>query len=292
MRVALVTGAGGFVGGHLCTALTRRGWSVRSVPSGSEPLAEALDGVDAIYHLAAIAHEASAAASAASLHAVNVELPARWFAAADRAGVPAFVWLSSIKVLGDVARTPLDVDAPYAAVGAYAASKVAAEQRLAAMAARRTRLAVVRPPLVYGPGVKGNFRSLLRWAASGMPLPLANARELRTLVGVDNLCDLLALLGERPRAGVYHVGDADDVSVRDLVVALRGGLGMSPRLFALPPRALATLARAAGRGAAYSRLFDALRVDTQRTRDDLGWRPPHTRQDQLERTLRWFSASR
>jgi nucleoside-diphosphate-sugar epimerase len=308
MRVAVVTGAGGFVGRHLCAELAERGWRVRTVSSqaslSGEPagvslgeaddgrLAAALAGADVVYHLAGVVHEASSASAPEAMTAINVETPARWLAAADRAGAGAFVWLSSIKVLGDVSASPLRVDAPYAPLDRYAQSKVAAERRLRSQSLSRTRLAVVRPPLVYGPGVKGNFLTLLRWAASGVPLPLARADAPRTMVGIDNLCDLLARLGSSPASGVYHVGDPEDVCVRDLLVTLRRGFGRPPRLFPLPAPLLAAAARAVGRQAAFSRLFDPLRVDTSGTRHDLGWAPSRSTREQLDRTLRWYETSR
>jgi nucleoside-diphosphate-sugar epimerase len=308
MRVAVVTGAGGFVGRHLCAELARRGWRVRIVssqpsshtePAGvalNEPdigrVAEALAGADAVYHLAGVAHEAASGSTTEAMTAINVETPARWLAAADRAGAGTFVWLSSIKVLGDVSAVPLRVDGAYAPIGRYAESKAAAERRLRSQPLSRTRLAVVRPPLVYGPGVKGNFLTLLRWAASGVPLPLARASAPRTMVGIDNLCDLLERLGSSPAQGVYHVGDPEDVCVRDLLATLRRGLGLPPRLFPVPAPLMAAAARAAGRHGAFSRLFDPLRVDTSGTRLDLGWAPPRSMGEQLDRTLRWYATSR
>ncbi|MEQ8485463.1 MAG: NAD-dependent epimerase/dehydratase family protein [Pseudomonadales bacterium] len=306
MTVALVSGAGGFVGAHLCRHLHARGWRVRVVSSatghGGEPLgisllerdphrlAGALAGVDAVFHLAGIAH--GDAATAELLHAVNVDVPARWLAAAEQAGVPAFVWLSSIKVLGDVSAAPLGVDAPYAPGDAYARTKMAAEQRLLAQQLARTRLAVVRSPLVYGPGVKANFLSLLRWAASPLPLPLARAEAPRSLVAVDNLCELMMRLTDDAPAGVYHVADEDDFSVRRLITELRRMLGRPRRLFPMPPGLLRTAAAWLGRPAIYSRLFEPLQIDTAATRARLGWRPPRKARDALQDTVTWFSTSR
>jgi nucleoside-diphosphate-sugar epimerase len=308
MTVALVTGAGGFVGARLCRCLHQAGWRVRVVSSssghGGEPvgislfehddrrLTGALAGVDAVFHLAGIAHDGAAGLAPEGMHTVNVDVPVRWLAAAERAGVGAFVWLSSIKVLGDVSAAPLKPDAAYAPDDAYARTKMAAEQRLLALPLQHTTLAVVRPPLVYGPGVKANFLSLLRWAASGVPLPLARARAPRSLVGVDNLCDLLVRLAADAPAGVYHVADPQDFSVSALLAEVRRLLDQPARLFSVPPVLLERAARWAGRPALYTRLFEPLQVDITQTRERLGWRPPHDAARQLEETVAWFSASR
>jgi nucleoside-diphosphate-sugar epimerase len=300
MPVALVTGAGGFVGGHLCRHLERRGVTVRrlgrSSPVGvherSEALrARALEGVDVVYYLAAVAHEGVARGDSNLLHAVNVAAPLAWLRSSDRAGTPRFVFVSSIKVLGDVSAEPLRPDAPYRPAGAYAASKQQAEQGLCGETLEATALAVVRPPLVYGPEVRGNFLALLRLGASPLPLPLARATALRSLVGIGNLCDLLARLG-RNGEGIFHVADSDDVCVADLLRLIREQLGRPARLFGLPPLLFRGAASLIARPQIYARLFEPLRVDTSATRSTLGWKPPVALAAQLEETVAWFRSSR
>lgn len=307
MSTTLVTGAGGFIGRHLCRHLAARGHRVISVSSQRVPqaanahvrlleadeasVARALKGVHAVYHLAAIAHEAAAAADPARMREINVETPVRWLRAADRAGVERFVWLSSIKVLGDVSAEPLTVDAPYRPGNEYARGKVEAEQRLQDETLEHTDLVMVRPPLVYGEGVRGNFQALLRLAQSGWPLPLGRAAALRSLVGVHNLCDLLVSLPARGR-GIYHVTDGEDLSVAELVARLRRLEGRPRRLVPVPRWLLAGAATAAGRRATYSRLFEPLRLDDSATRTELGWTPPCSVDHQLERTQAWFSSTR
>lgn len=307
MTVSLVTGAGGFVGGHLCDTLQRCGGVVRRVSSRPDiasvagvalattdeaALEEVLAGAQTVYFTAGIAHRGGV--RDAEFEAVNVRAPERWLRAADRAGVQRFVWLSSIKVLGDVSDRPLTVEDPYRPGDGYARSKVDAERALLATPCSHTRLIIVRPPLVYGPGVAGNFRQLLRLAASGWPLPLAGATAPRSLVAVGNLCDLLRRLAtdENVAAGTYHLADAADVTVSALLAEVRRMLGRPRRLFALPRPALAAAARSAGQGAAFQRLFEPLQVDASATCAALGWTPPRLARDALEETVQWYLTSR
>src|SRR5690606_21377789 len=167
-------------------------------------LARVLEGVDVVHFLAGIAHEAVAASDRQGLQQVNVAAPCAWLRAADRAGVAQFVWLSSIKVLGDRSERPLRPEDPYRPGDPYAASKAEAERRLLDEPLRTTKLAVVRPPLVYGPGVRGNFAALLRWSDSPWPLPVGGADAPRSLVAAANLSDLLVRLG-RGASGIFHV---------------------------------------------------------------------------------------
>jgi nucleoside-diphosphate-sugar epimerase len=300
MTVALVAGAGGFVGGHLCRHLERSGVTVRRLgrhtPVGVlEPSearrTEALAGVDVVFYLAAIAHERVAGRAGEALQTVNVDAPLNWLRAAERAGARRFVWLSSIKVLGDVSAEPLRPDAPYRPGDAYARSKQAAERALLGEPLTRTSLAVVRPPLVYGPGVRGNFLALLRWAESRLPLPLGRATAPRSLLGIGNLCDLLLRL-EHDGDGVFHVADPTDVCVAELVRQVRRLLHRPPRLMAVPATLLRRAARLVGRAEIYARLFEPLRVDGSATCASLNWSPPLPPLQELEETVAWFRSSR
>lgn len=304
MTTSVVTGAGGFVGMHLCRRLSaseevqrvssRSGiasWCGPGLLDGDEAaLVEALTGADRIYFLAGIAHEAVAGGDSGLLRRVNVDAPLRWLRAADRAGVRRFVWLSSIKVLGDTSSRPLTPDDPYRPGDDYARSKVEAEECLLSEPLATTEVAVVRPPLVYGPGVRGNFRALLRLAAGGWPLPLGSANAPRSLVAVDNLCDLLVRLGTDGR-GIYHVTDGDDITVSHLVAELRRLQGLPRRQFSVPPPLARGALTLGGRGALYQRLFEPLQVDMRGTSTQLGWLPATARSDALQETVTWFRTS-
>jgi len=305
-----VVGAGGFVGRHLCAELEARGQRVAVVSTqprlsswGGLRLLEddparieaGLEGVDRIYFVGGVAHGAALAGDATEvLKRVNVEAPQRWLRAADRAQVPRFVWLSSIKVLGDVSRRPLVPEDPYRPGDPYARSKVAAERVLLAERRDTTALAIVRPPLVYGPGVVANFRRLLRWADRPAPLPLAAARAPRSLVSVGNLCDALCRLGELADGGegVYHVADDEAVSVAELLARLRRMCGRRPHLWPVPRPLLKAGAAATGLGGTYQRLFEPLEVETARLRRELGWAPRQTLDDALQETVTWFRTLR
>lgn len=306
MTVSLVTGAGGFVGGHLCRTLAARGHEVRRVSRAAQQhsgapvsvletdesaLTRVLGGVDNVYFLAGVAHRPLAAADPDMLHAVNVAAPLRWLQAAERAGVGRFIWLSSIKVLGDTSSRPLTPQDPHAPADAYARSKAAAEEALLGSRCSGVSLAVVRPPLVYGPGVGGNFAALLRWAAGPVPLPLGCATALRSLVAVGNLCDLLGRLS-LDGSGVYHVADDDDVHVAALLSEVRRLLGRPPRLLAVPRPVMRAAAQIAGRRAVYQGLFEPLQVDTAATRQALAWQPPQSRAEALQETVAWLPTSR
>ena len=299
--VAFVTGATGFVGTALVAALAAKGFRVRVPQGGSRRLHsrselavnEDLQGVDVLYHLAGLAHSGALHAGDAELLAVNRSLTLRLQRAAAKAGVGVFVWLSSIKVLGEQSQVPLPPEAPYAPQGGYAISKAVAEQALLCADRGSMRLAIVRPPLIYGPGVKGNFARLLRICASPWPLPLAGAVGLRSLLGLDNLVDFLIRLADAPEApSIWHVRDGEEWRTTDLVRTLRGLAGRANRQFRVADGVAAALARPVGLSAAVSRLFDPLRVDMRASQEVMGWRPPHSGADQLSRTWRWAATVR
>ncbi len=310
MSGVLVTGAAGFVGGHLVAHLAEAGFRVKvlardfarlagsaaracdALPAeltlASEPSAwvAPLESVAVCYHLAGIAHRS---ASAEQLRAVNEEAAVRLASAAGQAGVGRFVMLSSVKVLGDVSRAPLPETAAYAPADAYGASKMRAEQRLKALELG-DRLTIVRPPLVYGPGVKANFLALLKLAAlagRGLPLPLGAARAPRSFLGVANLCDFLLELTRRKNAdGILHVADARSLCVAELLELLNEGQRL--RLWRFPEPLMGTLLRGIGRGAVHQRLFESLELDSSATRARLDWVPPHDSGRLLRETMAWY----
>ncbi len=299
--VAFVTGASGFVGTALTAALAARGFRVRCPQGGSRKLhalsdaalGQRLQGVDVLYHLAGLAPNRALRVADAELLAVNRGLTLRLQRAAAAAGVGAFVWLSTIKVLGEQSETPLPPEAPYAPQGGYASSKAAGEQALLGSDGGRMRLAIVRPPLIYGPRVKGSFARLMRICASPLPLPLASATGLRSLLGLDNLVDFLIRLADAPATpAILHVRDGYDWRITDLVRTLRGLAGRSNRQFPFARGVAAALACPVGLSATVSRLFDPLRVDMQPSQEALGWHPPHSGADQLKRTWQWMAAVR
>jgi UDP-glucose 4-epimerase len=311
MRI-LVTGASGFVGTALCRGLLARGHSVRAVVRGaSAPPADSpglhrvavpdiagaidrhvlLEGIDVVVHLAAVAHRA--AADASEIRRVNVEGAIRLADAASGL-VRRFVFLSSVKVHGEDSGNAsyTEVDAPLPE-DIYGRTKLEAERALTGIAERGgMELMVLRPPLVYGPGVKANFLRLLSWVASGLPLPLASVRNRRSLIYVGNLVDAIARCAEHPAArGPFLVSDGETVSTPELVSRIARALERPAWLVPAPPALLRVAGMIAGRRDEIRRLTGNLAVDASKARQHLDWRPPHTLDEGLAETARWFRSA-
>lgn len=249
---------------------------------------------DCVIHLAARVHvmHDRAADPLAAFRATNVQGTLRLARAAARAGVRRFVYVSSIKAVAETdGGRPLRETDPPQPVDPYGISKREAEIALADFCqSSGMEWTVVRPPLVYGPGVGANFRSLLGAVARGMPLPLACANAPRSLLALDNLADALLACTRHPAAAgqIYHVADGHDVTVAQLVRLLGEALERPARLLPVPAPWLRLAARLAGRGDAVSRLIEPLRLDTAKIAGELGWRPPRTMPEVLRETVRWY----
>jgi UDP-glucose 4-epimerase len=252
MRI-FVTGARGFIGSHFCPALAAAGHELRA----------SLGGCDAVVHLANIAHTD---ASPAELHRVNIEGTIAQAKAALAAGAQRFVYLSSIK-----AARPED---------AYGRAKSIAEQALLRL--EGLEIAILRPPLVYGPRVKANFLALMRAIDRGWPLPLASIRNQRSLIYVGNLVDAMLRCLEGP-AGVFELSDGVPVSTPELCRALARALDRPARLFPFPAALLRLVPGAA-------RLVESQVADDSAIRGVLGWRPPFTFEQGLQATADWYRA--
>lgn len=308
----LVTGANGFVGQALCAALVSSGHRVRRAvraPQADLPGAvavgdigpatdwrAALEGMGVVVHLAARTHVLleTAADPLGEYRRINVGGSECLARAAAAMGVRRLVFLSSVKVNGEstAARPFTENDVPHPE-DAYGRSKLEAEQALAGIsAATGLEVAVLRPPLVYGPGVKGNFQRLMRQVARGLPLPFGAIHNRRSLVYVGNLADAIVKAVDAPRAaGTYLVADGEDVSTPDLVRGLARALGVTARLPALPLAALNFFAVVAGKRAELARLAGSLQVDDSRFRREFGWHPRFTFAQGIEETARWYRAA-
>lgn len=293
-----VTGAGGFVGRHLCDAARDAGHALQALTrtdldlerASDAALAQALAPGDVVVHCAGIAHEAAEAArrDPQLLYRFNRDLTERLYRAAAAAGAARFVWLSSIKVLGETSTQPLPVSAPLAPASPYPDSKAQGERQLqAAMQELGLPVTIIRPPLVYGPGVGANFRTLLRWVLSGRPLPLGRATAPRSLVGVRNLCSAVLASTAAP-PGIYHVADGPALGVAALLRAVAAAARQDISLWRAPPAAMAAAATLIGRRSVYQRLFEPLELHTADSEARLGWRPPHTLEAQLQETVTWY----
>lgn len=243
-----------------------------------------------IMHLAAIAHRPAGGADASQLVRVNRDLAVSYARRCKQAGARRFVFVSTAAVMSSGRLQPWNESDRPDPRDAYSQAKLAAEQQLRALhEPGRFDVVVVRPPLVYGPGVRANFLSLLDWAASGVPLPLARADAPRSMVFLDNLVDALLHVAVAPQAAgrTFFVADGTDRSVADWIRAIRAALGMPPRLFGVAPALLRVAARCTGRWAMYERLFLPMRIDGSALRAT-GWQPPVDGDTALIRTLQAY----
>jgi nucleoside-diphosphate-sugar epimerase len=211
--------------------------------------------------------------------------------------VQRFVFLSSIKVHGEfsAAGQPFKPDDALQPTDPYGLSKYEAEQGLKAIAAQTgMQVVIVRPPLVYGPGVKANFLSMMRWLQRGVPLPLGAIHNQRSLIGLGNLVSLLEQCIAHPAAAnqTFLASDGHDVSTTELLQAMAEALRIKPRLLPLPQALLEGTLGLLGRSGMAQRLCGNLAVDTSHTRTTLGWTPPHSLQQGLEATAAYFLAHR
>jgi UDP-glucose 4-epimerase len=294
--------------GHGVTALVRRAGAcdarVRecvipddnfaSIAAAQPPLGHC----DALVHLAARVHmmRDDVADPLAAYRAANVDGALNAAAAAQQAGARRIVFVSSVKALGESepGRPWREDDAP-APVDPYGISKFEAEQALFAFGREHgVEVAVVRPPLVYGPGVRANFRGLMRAVDRGIPLPLGAVDARRSMVYVGNLADAIRTLATRPEpvGGVYHVTDGDDLTVAGMIEAIAGALGRPARLVPVPVAWLRGLGRLTGKTAQVERLTSSLRVDSSRLRRELGWTPPWSVTQGLAETARAYQTAR
>lgn len=302
----LITGAGGFVGRHLTELLTSLGAECRLAARSDSrsdkrvvfvgdigPATQwgrALDGIELVVHLAARAHilRETAADPWEQFKRVNVDGTATLVSAAVAAGVRRFVYVSSVGVHGDNSEGGvITEESPLKPVSLYGKSKLAGEDVARSLAGNKLDVAIVRPPLVYGSGVRGNFLRLLRWIDRGWPIPVQAAGNQRSLVNVWDLCGLTArLLTHAAAPGrAWMISDGEDLSTADLVHRI--GIAMSRRVRIVPmPRSLLSLAAAAvGRREQVRALSGSLTVDMSRTCTDLGWRPMLSVNEAIDRTV-------
>jgi nucleoside-diphosphate-sugar epimerase len=258
----------------------------------------ALRSVDQVVHLAARVHVMNDNSSdpMAEFRQVNVEGTANLARQAAASGVRRFVYLSSIKVNGEFTQKghPFSADDAPAPEDPYGVSKHEAEQALRQIAADTgLEVVIIRPPLVYGPGVKANFESMMLWLARGVPLPLAAVSEnRRSLVALENLVDLIVTCLSHSAAAnqTFLVSDGEDLSTAGLLRRIGAALGQPARLFYVPPSLLKLGAQAVNKPGIYQRLCGSLQLDIAKTRQLLGWAPPVSVDEGLRRASEGFRA--
>lgn len=306
----LVTGASGFIGSAVLRRMAMAGTDVRAAyrdgkahpPLGVQAVLTgdlgatqdwrpALESVKVVVHAAARVHvmHDTAADPLEEFRRVNVVGTLNLARQAAAMGVQRFVFVSSVKVQGEstsMGRPFTERDEP-APTDPYGQSKLEAELGLRAIAQTTgMEIVVIRPPLVYGPGVRANFRALLQVVARGVPLPLESIDNRRSLVGLDNLVDFIVTCVSHPAAvnEVFLVSDGNDLSTPELVRRMAKAVGRHPRLFSIPKGLLSHTAALLGRSAALERLSGNLQVDIGKAQAMLGWHPPFTVDEQLART--------
>ncbi|WP_315718576.1 MULTISPECIES: NAD-dependent epimerase/dehydratase family protein [unclassified Bradyrhizobium] len=299
--IALVTGSNGFIGSALIRALDNAGWSVRravrvatgqagEVVVGSIGRAtvweDSVKGADAVIHLAARVHDNAGNKLEESYREVNTAGTLSLAAAAANLGVRDFIFVSTVLVHGRANMgAPLREADPPLPDTAYAASKLAAEQGLRGLGSSM-RITVVRPPLVYGQGARGNFALLQKAVLAGIPLPLADIDNRRAFVSRDNLVSFVLhrLCNSGAAFDTFFVADDEQVSTSEFVKRLARAAGKSERMFSLPPSVLRLLLKASGRGGTIGSLTGSLELDIAKVYQ-AGWRPVETLDEGLRRSF-------
>lgn len=315
----LVTGATGFIGGALLERLLADGHffvraavrhEVSGLPLGVERFVvgnptsdavwrQAMAGVDAVIHLAARVHvmRETVADPLAEFRRVNVVETLALARQAVALGVKRFIYLSSIKVNGEetLLGQPFTEEDQPAPKDAYAVSKWEAEQGLRELADEsKMEVVILRPALVYGPGVKGNFLAMMRWLCKGIPLPLGSISNRRSLVGLDNLVDLIVTCIDCQAAAnqTFLVADGEDLSTSQLLQRMAVALNVPARLLPGPQGLLTACLKMMGKRNLVQRLCGSLQVDTTKACKMLNWTQPVSVDEGLHRTAKHFIRSR
>lgn len=309
-----VTGGTGFVGSALLKRLLKDGFEARACARRSLPTElkgaqyhpirdmtastdwnAALMEVQAVVHCAARVHvmQDNATDPLQAYREVNVKGTLKLANQAAQAGVSRFVFVSSIKVNGEATQPgrPFSADDLPSPLDPYGLSKLEAELGLRAIEAQTgMEVVIVRPSLVYGPGVKANFAAMMRWVARGMPSPLGAIQNARSMVALDNLVDMLVTCIKHPAAAgqIFLVSDGEDVSTPDLLRRTAKAMGKKAILLPVPAPVLEWGATVLGKRAVAQRLCGSLQVDMTKTRQLLGWSPPLTLDQGLKQAVEWM----
>ncbi len=309
----LITGSNGFVGLPLSQHLTAAGHQIIGAVRSHDSLSlvnshiqlkaigdideitdwqDCLGGVECIIHLANLAHVMNEQSSnpLALYRKVNSEGTINLARQAVAAGVKRFIFISSIKVNGEStlhgqAFTPKDQHIP---VDPYGLSKYEAELGLKLIAEQTgLEVVVIRPPLIYGPGVKANFLKMMRWVEKGFPLPLGAIQNHRSMLGLDNLINFIELCLTHPNAAgqTFLVSDDHDVSTTELLKEIATAMHRPPRLLSIPQFLIEMLLILFGQRHISERLCGSLQLDISFAKTCLSWKPPHTFKDQLSKTV-------
>lgn len=310
----LVTGANGFIGSVLVGHLVQKGFRVRAAVRNTETIrnpgfrtvdtiavgdvgdatdwSAALRGIDIVIHLAGRAHVLAETAPDPLAEFRRINTDGSLSLARQAANTRRFIFVSSIKVNGNITTDmPFSEASPTLPLDPYAISKLEAEQRLTSLSGDTgLELVIVRPTLVYGPHNRGNFLKLLQLVKRKWPLPLGSVQNSRSLLYVENLASALALCVIHPcaKGETYLVSDEENISTPDLIVHLARQLGVPTKLLPVPTGVLRALGTLTGKSGEFERLLGSLRVDSSKIRRDLGWSQPYTMAEGLQKTADWF----
>jgi len=309
----LVTGATGFVGSELIRQLLAKALDVVGCVRSADSLLPStveqsvvddltksdinwslmLSSVDVVIHTAARAHimNDEVLDPLSEYRKVNCNVTLRLARAAAESGVKRFVFVSSVKVNGEMSALsrPFSPDDSFIPVDPYGLSKYEAEQGLLRIAEETAmEVVIIRPPLVYGPGVRANFASMIEWVQKATPLPFGAIHNRRSLVALDNLVNFIVLCADRdksPKAAneVFLISDNDDVSTTQLLRKVASAFGKRSWLIPIPVSWMTFAAKLLGKEDVAVRLFSSLQVDSSKVRDLLGWKPVITMDEQLKK---------
>jgi len=253
----------------------------------------AIEGIDVVVHLAARVHvmDESSVDPIIDYRKTNVDGTKYLAQIAESKKVRRFVYVSSIKVNGEGSSDPYTAEDQPSPVDPYAISKLEAEKELNRIADNTgLEVVILRPPLVYGPGVKANFLKLIQIVDRGIPLPLAGVKSRRSMIFLKNLIDAILLCTIHPEAAgqTFLLSDGKDISTAELVQKISFALGKPSRLWSVSPYILRLLAKMTGQSKTVNRLLDSLSVDTSKIQSELGWEPPFSIEEGLQETAEWY----
>ena len=285
MKRILVTGASGFIGQRFME-YNRNNYDMTAVSLRNKNVSElTLEGYDAVLHLAGLAHQLDERSSE-KYDKVNFELTKELATAAIENNVPHFIHISTIKVFGDKTSI-INIDTPRQPAGdPYGESKLKAELFLEGIPQEKMTIAIIRPPLVYGPGVKANMLNLMKICQKNIFLPFKNIENKRTMVFIDNLIEMINAIIDKGSQGVFMAGDRAPLSTTQLVASIRRSMGKSENLLSMP-KPLRSLLKKLKPGL-YSRLFMNLEANVVESFNRLNFKPPYSTEEGIDRMVNWY----
>ena len=286
-KTLLVTGSSGFVGSAFLNDEKSSFSKVRTETVRNENLNQlSLDGVDIVLHLAGKAHQMQYVDNQLYFD-INFKLTKELAITAKNSGVSHFIFVSTIKVYGEHDEGPYsEVSATIPGQDPYGLSKLQAENFLKSIEDEKFIVSIIRPPLVYGPEVKGNMISLLQLCNTSLPLPFADIQNKRTMVYVRNLTSLIMKVIETKKSGIFLAGDREPISTTTLIEQIRKQLGKPARLFKLPIFILYLLQIV--KPSLHKRLFCSLQVNTTSTQNRLDFIPPFSTEYGIQQMVNWY----